>query len=64
MVMAMEANCSATSTAANVPIRFPAVKYPVMTPLRHTTGRNAANSRREGMIWISPTQFFASHGAK
>ena len=64
MVTAMEASCSATSTAARVPMRLAAVKYPVMTPHRQVTGRNAANSRRESTVRTSPIQRSASAGAK
>ena len=64
MVTTMEHSCSAASTAASVPMRFAAVKYPVMTPHRQETGRNAANSRREFTVRRSPIQFSASVGAR
>ena len=47
MVTPMAQNCSATSTATNVPIRLAAVKYPVITPQRQTTGIMAQYRRME-----------------
>ena len=59
----MERACSATSTAASVPIRLAAVKYPVMTAQRQVTGRKTANSRNASNVRISPIQLDAIHGA-
>ena len=64
MVTAMEHSCSTTSTAARVPMRLEAVKYPVITPHRQEIGRNPANSRRAGMVRRSPIQCWAICGAK
>ena len=64
MVITMEQSCSATSTAANVPMRLAAVKYPVMTPHRQETGKNAAKSRSASTVLGSPIQTDATHGAK
>ena len=62
-VTAMEHSCSATSTAARVPMRLAAVKYPLITPLRHTAGRNTAKSRSTGTVCSLPIQLAASAGA-
>ena len=62
-VTTMEHSCSATSTAARVPMRLAAVKYPLITPLRHTAGKNTANSRREGITCTFPIQWVAIRGA-
>ena len=63
MVIPMEQSCSATSTAASVPMRLAAVKYPVITEHRQLTGRNAASSRRAGAVSVFPIQLSASFGA-
>ena len=63
-VSTMEQSCSATSTAARVPIFWAAVKYPVITPHRQLTGRKAASSRRASSVRISPIQLSAITGAK
>ena len=59
----MEHSCSQTSTAARVPIRFSAVKYPVITAHRQEAGRNAASSRSAGTVSGFPIQPSASRGA-
>ena len=64
MVTAMEQSCSATSTAARVPMRLAAVKYPVITPHRQVVGRKAANSRRAPQVLVSPIHPSAIWGAK
>ena len=63
MVMDMERNCSATSTAARVPMRFAAVKYPVITLVRHNTGRNKAKSRNASIDRGLPIHSAAMLGA-
>ena len=63
-VVLMDSACSATSTAAKVPIRPAAVKYPVMTPHKQLMGKKAANSRNADAVWGSPIHTEARAGAK
>ena len=56
-------SCSATSTAASVPIRLAPVKYPTMTPVRQLTGRNTANKRKESTVFGFPIHFSERKGA-
>lgn len=64
MVTAIDRACSATSTAARVPMRLAAVKYPTITPVRQHTGKKAANSRTAGVASILPIQFSDIQGAR
>ena len=63
-VTAMEMICSRTSTATSSRIRPAAVKYPVITPPRHTTGKNEAKIRSAGRVRVSPIQCSANRGAQ
>lgn len=63
-VTAIETTCSRISTATSSRIRPAAVKYPVMTPPRHTTGKKAAKIRRAARVRRSPIQASATRGAQ